>query len=225
MQSLSTNVCFRNELRPWNVWQQLTPSSWAFWRKQWGCLSRSVFWQQASFLRNDLQLLRAEHPVLAKELENIGQRLDAGNFSDLSAATEEPASMQALSKDTGKERCRLVGLWEELVEKVRQLPKFEHFLKPIPFHQLRQTAAVVNPNATNYRVDALSFGTTGAMNHIPITGIDLAALDELTSNMSPNRPVNATPRQRQRYVKQHMKPVLRLIWTEVRLRDPASCGC
>ena len=101
-------------------------------------LGRSVFWQQASSLRSDLETLREENPSLAEKLEKVGWQLDAGNFSSPAFTTERNVGGDQRSDDIGKERRRLVGQWEETVDRVRQLPRFKYFLKPIPFHQLRQ---------------------------------------------------------------------------------------
>jgi tetratricopeptide (TPR) repeat protein len=42
---------------------------------------RSVFWDQLSSLRSDLELLRVEDAALAKSFEGLSQRLDAESFS------------------------------------------------------------------------------------------------------------------------------------------------
>ena len=53
---------------------------------------------------------------------------------------------------------QLAHEWEETVQKVRELPEFEHFLRRKPYSQLRQAAAVgpvVVLNASALRSDAL----------------------------------------------------------------------
>jgi hypothetical protein len=86
-------------------------------------------------------------------------------------------------------------MWESLVERVRQLPQFEYFLKTVPFHQLRHSAStlgqVVIINASWYGVDALTFNATGPIRHIPLPDVDLEKLDELSSNIS-EWPTNAS---------------------------------
>jgi hypothetical protein len=86
-----------------------------------GC---SIFWQQAVSLRSDLELLRVEDPELAKELQRVGHQLDAGNFSHSLLTTRDRTINhdQCSTEEIGKTRCHLVGLWEDLVEQVRQLP-------------------------------------------------------------------------------------------------------
>ena len=106
-------------------------------------LGRSVFWQQASSLRSDLEELREVDLELANQLEMIGAQVDAGNFSSQSLLyVEDPEIRSYGIEDVGRERRRLVGEWEGLrLERVRKLPRFENFLKPVPFSQLRQAAA------------------------------------------------------------------------------------
>jgi len=127
-------------------------------------LGRSVFWQQASSLRGDLEALREENNDLAEELERVGRKLDAGNFTDLHLVHEGPNMGINSKEDIGREHRQLVSQWESLVERVRELPQFRYFLKPTPFHQLRQACSagqVVIINTSCYGVDALIFGATG----------------------------------------------------------------
>ena len=141
-------------------------------------LGRSVFWRQAASLRGDLEMLREVKSALAEELEGIGRRLNAGNFSGLllNAGEQDFGAGHPSPEDPGAQRRRLVGLWEKLVDQVRQLPDFENFLKPLPFHELRQPMTegqVVIINASLYGVDALIFGATGPITHVPLPDIDL----------------------------------------------------
>jgi hypothetical protein len=160
-------------------------------------LGQSILWQQASSLRSDLEILRQEQPKLAEELERVGRQLDAENFSSSAFSFVESTvgHGQRRTQDVGKERRNLVIMWESLVERVRQLPQFEYFLKTVPFHQLRHSAStlgqVVIINASWYGVDALTFNATGPIRHIPLPDVDLEKLDELSSNIS-EWPTNAS---------------------------------
>jgi hypothetical protein len=72
-----------------------------------------------------------------------------------------------------------VGVWEELVEQVRQLPKFEFFLRPIPFRQLRQAAAgrqIAIINSGHHRVDALIFDAEHQIEHVALLNVDVETL-------------------------------------------------
>jgi tetratricopeptide (TPR) repeat protein len=197
---------------------------------QLGCLEeavelldvgRSVFWQQASSLRSDSETLRVGHPELAKELESVGRKLDMETFSGLPSAAEEHGGIEIDNiEDFGKERRRLVGIWEGLVERVRQLPQFAYFLKPVPFPQLRQavsTGRVVIINISEYGVDALIFSAIGAIEHVPLPKITLDKLTELSSIVILNRSSDARapedPRaQRRNIISNSLQTALRMVW-------------
>jgi CHAT domain-containing protein len=180
-------------------------------------LGRSVFWQQASSLRSDLEKLREEEPELAKQLADIGQRLDAGNFSD-SLLDVKHGTVAMNAEDIGQERRHLVGEWEGLLDRVRQLPRFEHFLKPVPFSQLRQAATggqVIIINASKYSVDALIFDDTHPVVHVPLPQTNIESLTDLAHNIVLHRPQTASSSQRRRYNKRYLKPALRKVWNSI----------
>jgi hypothetical protein len=86
-------------------------------------------------------------------------------------------------RDPTKERRRLVAIWDAVLEKVRHFPKFEHFLKPIPFHRPRQTATagqVVIINISPFGADALVFDATHPIDHTPLPDIDSRTLAEMS---------------------------------------------
>jgi len=66
-------------------------------------LSRSVFWQQAASLRSDLELLREEEPKLTQELEDVGRKLDAGNFTTVNRGNKAEDGQHSAG-EIGKER-------------------------------------------------------------------------------------------------------------------------
>jgi tetratricopeptide (TPR) repeat protein len=181
-------------------------------------LSRSIFWQQASSLRSDLETLREEEPQLAKELESVGRKLDADNFAVTPSVIGGQKMGVGSMEEVTKERRHLVGVWEGLVDEVRKLPKFKYFLRPIPFYQLRQGAPagqVVIINASEYGVDALIFGATGPIEHVPLPNVNFETLAELSHNIVLQRPANASPAQRQIYTRRFLKPALRIIWNDI----------
>ncbi|KIM91726.1 hypothetical protein PILCRDRAFT_811016 [Piloderma croceum F 1598] len=184
-------------------------------------LGRSVFWQQASSLRCDVEALRREQPELANELESVGRRLDAGNFSGSFFTADEQNVRVHSTEDIGKERRHLVVMWENLVERVRQLPQFEYFLKPIPFRNLRRAATtgqVVIINVCEVGVDALIFGALGPIDHVPLPKINLKTLTKLSSNVMLNRSSDARATLDDRAMKRHksstdtLQTTLQTIW-------------
>lgn len=120
--------------------------------------------------------------------------------------------------DIGKERRRLVAVWERLLENVWKLPKFEHFLKPMPFSQLSQAAPagrIIVINASEQSVDALIIDPIHPVKHVPLPDTDVEELADLSWNIYTNRPQNGTLSQRQRYISTYLKPALRLVWTNI----------
>lgn len=181
-------------------------------------LGRSVFWQQASSLRSDLGLLRDEAPELARKLESVGQRLDAGHFSSLISNIGEQNTVGHNMTDIGRARRHLVGVWEDLLEEVRRLPKFEYFLRPMPFRQLRQaatTGTVIIINVSQYGVDAIIFDATYLIEHVPLSNIDFETVTELSSNILLKRPANATAERQRRYMNSYFKPALRTVYNDI----------
>lgn len=177
-------------------------------------LGRSVLWQQASSLRHEAQLLEEQEPEMAEELERIGRRLEAGNFLDSFIAT----AGQRAYEDVRREHRLLVEAWETLLEKVRKLPGFAFFLKPVPFQQLRQatsTGYVVVINASIFGVDALVFDATHPIQHVPLPDTDIATIGEQVKNLVLRRPQSATPEQRRKYMNGIFKPTLRATWNDI----------
>jgi tetratricopeptide (TPR) repeat protein len=180
-------------------------------------MGRSVFWQQASSLRSDLEALKDKDKDLANEIEIVGRKLEAEKFS--SGLIGEGQSVVVNTKeDIGRERLHLVSEWECLVERVRQIPQFRYFLKRTPFHKLRHVFSagqVIIINASQYGVDALIFGATGKITHVPLPNIDLETLQELSNNIVLKRPVDASAPQQQSYITHYFKPTLRTIWNDI----------
>jgi tetratricopeptide (TPR) repeat protein len=181
-------------------------------------MSRSVIWHQAASLRSDLKTLKEEEPRLAKELEIISRQLDAQHFFDSASTAGECRDDRRSGEGFGKERRQLASEWERLVEAVRQLPKFKYFLRPIPFDQIRQVLSgghVVIINASEYGVDALIFGTSGPIGHVPLPDTDLETLAELSSDIVLRQPAHTSANQRRSYNIRFLKPALRTIWNDI----------
>jgi CHAT domain-containing protein len=105
-----------------------------------------------------------------------------------------------------------------LLDRVRQLPEFEHFLKPVPFRQLRQATTaglVVIINASKYGVDALIFNATHQIEHVPLPNVDVEILAQLAEDILLRRPINASVTQRQGYNTRFLQPALRTVWNDI----------
>ncbi|KAF7976224.1 hypothetical protein HWV62_7244 [Athelia sp. TMB] len=178
-------------------------------------LGRSILWQQASSLRGDLDLLREKEPKLAEEFESAGRRLQSGNFSeDFLALTDDRRSKAEITR----ERRVLVDFWDELLERIRQLPEFLSFLKPVPFQQLRQAASagpIIAINVSKHGVDALVIDATQPVKHIALPDADYLDITEQVENLTLKRPQNPSPEQRKKYVNGYLKPALRATWNDI----------
>jgi hypothetical protein len=91
-------------------------------------------------------------------------------------------------------------------------------LRPIPFSLLRQALSsgqVIVINASQYGVDALIFGETGPIEHVPLPHIHLETVAELASDIVFKLPANHSTTRRESYINRYLKPTLRVIWNNV----------
>lgn len=179
-------------------------------------IGHSVFWQQVSSLRTDLEILREAAPELANQFERVGRTLEADSFSGSLRVAEQRVGIH--TEDVAKERRRLVGEWEGLLERVRQLPGFKYFLKPVSFRQLQQAATggqVVIINVSKYGVDALFFDATHQIEHVPLPEVDIETLSELAGDIVTQRPIKPSDSQTKRYNSRYLQPALRRVWKDI----------
>ncbi|KAK7456975.1 hypothetical protein VKT23_010278 [Stygiomarasmius scandens] len=107
---------------------------------------RTILWSQAAQLQADLDVLREQQPEIAQELQRVSEELKDAAFGSETA------------DNAGSVTSELVDKWEKLVNRVRTVPGFQDFLRPVPFKKLRQAAAlvpVVIVNISDFRCDAL----------------------------------------------------------------------
>jgi hypothetical protein len=147
---------------------------------------RSILWTQALNIRSDLTRLAEKAPDLAGRLESIRIILDNPLPEMLSLPSESVAgSVQAASRarqqqDAADLRRRKAREWDQVLEQVRSLDGFEHFLAAIPYPELRAAAVdgpVVILNASEHGCHALivDAGNEHArVVHLPDMTIDTA---------------------------------------------------
>ncbi|MEU4466287.1 CHAT domain-containing protein [Streptomyces sp. NPDC024017] len=150
---------------------------------------RSVLWSQVLDTRTDLTALHTAHPDQAARLEELRAGLD-----DLPDGPTGP--------DDGTEhRRRLARAWDTLLDEIRRLPGFAHFLKPLPFADLSAATAdgpMILVNVSRFRCDALVV-TPGRVHLVPLPGLTapaaqrrtrdyLAALERLDDPDTPTGP-------------------------------------
>ncbi len=124
---------------------------------------RSVLWNQALNLRDDLSRLAEQAPDLARRLDSIRQVLDAPLPSAMSLP--EPSSGNASAADRTRQqqdavelRRRMARDWDDVLAQVKLLDGFKHFLAAVPYADLAAAATqgpVVIVNASQYGCHAL----------------------------------------------------------------------
>jgi hypothetical protein len=137
-------------------------------------LGRGVLLAQILELRGDVDALRDAHPQLAEQF------IDAREKLDRIVTTQRPeiraAMLEALVENaaTADLRRTATEAFERLIERIRQVPGFERFLRPQPITDLISLAAdgpVVFVNTSIYRTDALAL-TAHGVRVIPLPEID-----------------------------------------------------
>jgi len=121
---------------------------------------RSVLWTDASHLRQDLAALRDRAPDLAAVLEASRAVLN----KPFTAPLHDPEAdggvdrVQRAEQQMLEERRQAARDWDAAVDQVRQIEGFEHFLRPVPFGELRAAASggpVVIVNISEHSSHAL----------------------------------------------------------------------
>ena len=149
---------------------------------------RSILWSQTSNFKQDLEDLRGVDSNLASELENVGKFLVQDCFRD----PKDPLKTDAQLYRQYAEK------WEELVQKIRHLPDFDHFLLPLPISTL-QTAAAEGPvviiNSSEFRRDAVIVPSKGDLVLVPLPDITVAELESLAKQQefSASRATKSVP--------------------------------
>ena len=130
---------------------------------------RSVLWAQILNLRTDLTDLAQLAPDLATRLDQIRAQLDtpgpAPAAEEISASAGDPVDQLRVAQNRMvQDRMRWAREFDDLVDQVRALDGFAHFLAPTPFAQLRAAATggpVVIVNTSRHGCHALLVTTTG----------------------------------------------------------------
>jgi len=146
---------------------------------EWAEQGRSIVWQNMLGLRTPVGDLRAKHPRLADQLQNIAQQMEALTSYDVAGANVKSS--------------KLAIEWENTVEEIRKLPGFESFLKAKRFSQLAPAACegpVVILNVDNSRADALVLTADDSEEkhisvvNIPLTRFSYESSQKLCENLT-----------------------------------------
>ncbi|KAJ7919723.1 CHAT domain-containing protein, partial [Mycena leptocephala] len=107
--------------------------------------SRSVFWSQALYLRTPLDDLSTVRPDLSDSLTDLSRKLEQASFRDISRNLATDHQDRAIAIESEGLRCRQLNKdWEQVIQTVRTLPRFEDFMRPKGISAL-QRAAVSGP--------------------------------------------------------------------------------
>lgn len=142
---------------------------------------RGVLLGQAIDARSDRSLLSEHAPELARQLDVVGAELD--RLAALAAADTDtgPASPGIRSR-RAERRQELAATWDDLVAEVRQVPGLSHFLRSMPFADLRCCASdgpVVIVNFSRHGCHCLIV-TLGDLTVVPLREVTLRdALDQV----------------------------------------------
>ncbi|KAG8760119.1 hypothetical protein FRC14_004007 [Serendipita sp. 396] len=145
---------------------------------EWLEQGRSIVWNQILQLRTPVDELRAVEPDLADRLLHVSSLLyqgsqDTGHQSEPKRSPEEEVRQyRALAKER-----------DDIVEKVRSLPKFHNFLKPLRIQNLLEATKegpVIIVNVSLVRCDALVLvdGVDEAI-HIPLPDLTPERVNQL----------------------------------------------
>ncbi|TFY63032.1 hypothetical protein EVG20_g6492 [Dentipellis fragilis] len=140
---------------------------------QWLEEGRCVVWSQILQLRTPLDDLKKIDPELADELEAVSHLLDRAGSSGDQLLEKSRGTGSAMSlEEEGQKHRRLAERYEKLLEKAREIPELQHFLRPKLIADLRPAATagpVVLVNVHETHCDALVLSDPRApVQHVPL---------------------------------------------------------
>jgi hypothetical protein len=179
---------------------------------------RSIIWEQALELRTELSELDRVAPGMAARLVELRSLLDSFD-PDLAVASAEaapdrgPSPLRQQRADEAKGT--LAREFDALVTKVRQLPNFEHFLRPRPFSELAGRAEdgpVVVLNASNLGCHALI--VRNGVTVVPLN-VTKAGVDRLVERFAAIANSSSAMRGDGLADRQEMLSILHALWREI----------
>ncbi|KAG8793406.1 hypothetical protein FRC16_010958 [Serendipita sp. 398] len=144
---------------------------------EWLEQGRSIVWTQILQLRTPVDEVRAVEPDLADRLLHVSSLLDQGAKSTKSrnegkqSPEEEARQYRALAREH-----------EDIIEKIRSLPRFRDFLRPLKLHRLINAAKdgpLVIINVSEIRCDALALLYGADVIHIPLPDLTSKRVTQL----------------------------------------------
>ncbi|KAG8817354.1 hypothetical protein FRC19_011401, partial [Serendipita sp. 401] len=150
---------------------------------EWLEQGRSIVWTQILQLRTPVDELRAVEPDLADRLLHVSSLLDQGDKS-----TKSQNEGKQSPEEEARQYRALVREHEEIIEKIRSLPRFGDFLRPLKLHQLVNAAKegpIVVINVSKIRCDALAlvYGAEEVI-HIPLPDLTSEKIIQLQAEFN-----------------------------------------
>lgn len=137
---------------------------------EWLEEGRSMVWKQMLYLRTHLEDVAGVSPDLALEFQQVSKELD--HLTSLRSIKDDELPGNYCPEHADQRRRRLAVSWEALADKVRDLPGFEAFLRPLKATELMRAATsgpVVVINVHDTRCDALIIRPNiSDISHVPL---------------------------------------------------------
>ncbi|KAH7909698.1 CHAT domain-containing protein [Hygrophoropsis aurantiaca] len=177
---------------------------------------RGLLWSQQARLKTPLDNLRVvggEGGIqLADEFTRLGGLLSAQSTTSITGNDDRISLEEAASRHR-----TLSSQWDSVVEQIRKVPGFSHFLKPTSFCDL-QVAATEGPivivNVSQHSCDAIIvFGKKDPL-HVPLPDIKLDDVTQLVSEFPQvMQQLSAVGEEKER--EKRMIPLLRHLWQSI----------
>lgn len=184
---------------------------------EWLEEGRSIVWKQTLQLRTPVDDISAVNPALATKLKKIAHDLDQASSRKTLDATQ-----LSNEHDTQQHR-RLAERWEKVVDRARNIPGFETFLRPRAASELILSAhsgPVVIINVHKSRCDALVLkpGCTTIL-HVPLVNFSFQKAVNVSTqweNLVRSRGSNERAFiKRTSKINNSLRKTLAVLWTEV----------
>ncbi|KAF6741879.1 CHAT domain-containing protein [Ephemerocybe angulata] len=127
---------------------------------EWLEQGRCLVWGQLTNLRRPLDDLRDHHSHLSDSVMEVSRQLELAGSSRVMPRAGMSLSEKRSLDEQARDNFDLAQRWDNLLDKVRALPGFETFLKPLPWYTLLQhlpeSGYVVVINVDEQRCDAIA---------------------------------------------------------------------
>ena len=147
---------------------------------------RAVLWSKLRGYRHPLDKLRTIDKGLFDQFETLSGQLEclAMSVESRSSASESPGPFF----EAKMQQHRILSeKWDDVVDKIRQVPDFTDFLRAVPFATLQKAAAegpIIIINISQYRSDAIIPQDVGDPVIVPLPKSLPAILAELSSKFA-----------------------------------------